>query len=155
MVGQPVEEAVTLNDVANAGLDKALGKKAQKGRGTSGEVIPGVATTRNHAPLCGVSAVLPPGDEDEEADDPDQRQIATPAQPTAGVATADVGDWIAEDTLDNSDEFCWEEDEEEADLDVVRIQDCCGQPAASSASSGVPTVNTDALLRQVPSMNII
>lgn len=119
MVGQSVDEAVTLNDVANAGLSKALGKKA-----SSGAVVPGVPTSRNHAPVCGVSAALPPEDEDE-ADNPDDEQYTT-APDHAGVATVDVGDWIAEDTLDNNnDEFFWEEDEEDAEVDVVRVQNSC------------------------------
>lgn len=126
MSGERVEEAVTLGKVAASGIRKALenGKK----RAQLDATILGTATTRKHAPLCGVSALLP-GEEDDEnciGDPPANAQQE--AQHLSTVqATADVaGEWVAEDTLvDDSAEFCWEEDEEADDVDLVRIQESC------------------------------
>jgi hypothetical protein len=116
------EAAVTLADVSNAGLSKALGRK----RGQEFDaVVPGIAaSSRSYALVCGVSAVL--ATEEEDKAQRDQKHAQHDECSAAVQSVADVaGEWIAEEhavEANDDDEFCWEEDEEADDIELVRIQ---------------------------------
>lgn len=110
------EEPLSLTEFVQAGISKAVGKNRGPGLNPPAAVLR-IANTRNQAPVCGVSAILPR--DDGEADPTEQQHDSTVAQP----AMADTaGEWIAEDIVEEEDDtFCWEEEDEEADdAEMVR-----------------------------------
>lgn len=108
------ETVKTLQDVSLSGLSKALTHDRHLS-------VPGIHVGRkDQAPACGVAAVLEEGDDEPvDRDEGDQaRDVA--ACPGPDTAT----EWFAEEVAFDDgagDDFCWEEDEEADDADLVRI----------------------------------
>jgi hypothetical protein len=127
MMGESNEEAaVTLTDVSQAGLTKALGHTQKRQfSDAAAEVL--AATNRSQVAVCGVSAVLARDAEEEEQKD-DQQHAQHDKCSSALPSAADVAsEWIAEEHVADDDdaEFCWEEDEEDDEIEEVRIQAIC------------------------------
>ena len=106
-------QALTLHDVAAAGVSKAVrGKRAR----SEYVAVPGLpAPKRQAAPLCGVQAAVL--DEEREVCGGEETQCVSDDEFAAAemdaVADVNAGDWIAEEENDiehDNIEFEWEDD---------------------------------------------